>query len=183
MDIKELAKIISDQNAVLFAFTYGVIFIHSKLSTFIYFIMWLLFGLFYEFARKIAFKSKSPVIGEVFNREVGWIWVIGIFLVGFILLNIVNAPKIAIQYTLAMLICFFVAMVVVPFWTISGHALGIVATLVTLWYLGVISPLVAIIIYVIFGWSRLTLGAHTPAQYLAGGLVSFIVTYLLLTGI
>ena len=183
MDVKGIAKIITDQNVTLLILTYTAIFIRSKLPIFIYFIIWLLFGFFYEVMRKQIIVGAAPKKGEWLPRNLSYIWLIGIFLIGFIILNLVNAPQVAIKYTLSLLICWAIVMPITFFWTISGHAVGIVPSLVTLWYLGIVSPLLAIIIYAIFGWTRLALGAHSPSQYLGGGLLGFVVSYSLLVGI
>ncbi|OGG47163.1 MAG: hypothetical protein A3F84_11650 [Candidatus Handelsmanbacteria bacterium RIFCSPLOWO2_12_FULL_64_10] len=105
---------------------------------------------------------------------------IGSYLLGVVALSVADAPGLLV----ALMGCYAVSTAAAALinlrWKISLHAVGAWGTLVALGYaLGYralyISPLALGVV-----WARFRLGAHTPAQLLAGGSLGACMTFILL---
>jgi len=66
------------------------------------------------------------------------------------------------------------------YWKISTHALGITAPLIALSAIFGSRPLPFLVLIPIVCWARVYLGAHTPAQVIAGVGLSAVSTYVML---
>lgn len=83
-------------------------------------------------------------------------------------LALIHAPTIMIASMAAYAANAFVVQMITRGWKISTHALGITAPLVTLLVLYRWQPLPFCVLIPIVCWARVHLGAHTPAQVIAG---------------
>lgn len=88
--------------------------------------------------------------------------------IGMVLLVVFGAPKAALAYAVAFSIGQLTVLLFVPVWKISGHAFGASTSLYFLYSVGFLHPIVALALLLAFGWGRVGVGAHTPAQYVAG---------------
>ncbi|QHC67453.1 phosphatase PAP2 family protein [Rathayibacter sp. VKM Ac-2759] len=95
--------------------------------------------------------------------------------VGLVLLAALGAPPAVTTFGLVTVAVVVAVGVVNLAWKLSGHA-AVVATcaVVVLIAYGPWSLVVTVPIALWTGWSRVRLGAHTPAQVLAGGLVGAV---------
>ena len=89
-------------------------------------------------------------------------------IVGFVLLFLLGAPKPALAYAVAFSLGQLIVLLFVPIWKISGHAFGSSTSLYFLYSVGFLHPAIALAALALFGWGRVGVGAHTPAQYIAG---------------
>ncbi|KQQ05170.1 hypothetical protein ASG06_00690 [Rathayibacter sp. Leaf185] len=94
---------------------------------------------------------------------------------GLVLLAALGAPPAVTTFGLVTVAVVVAVGVVNLAWKLSGHA-AVVATcgVVVLIAYGPWSLLVTVPIALWTGWSRVRLGAHTPAQVVAGGLVGVV---------
>ncbi len=100
------------------------------------------------------------------------------YLLGALLLSSLTAPVIITALMLCYGVNTFIMMMINLKWKISIHASGITGPATFLFYsFGLIAiPFFLLVLPV--GWARLRLRAHTPAQVLAGALLTIAITWL-----
>ena len=99
------------------------------------------------------------------------------YLLGALVLSSLAAPVIIVALMLCYGVNTFVMMLINLKWKISIHASGITGPATFLFYtFGMIAiPFFLLVLPV--GWARLRLRAHTPAQILAGALLTIAITW------
>ena len=115
-------------------------------------------------------------IPERKDRNYPLIMVIISYLIGVIVLYVMNAPLI----TIILMFCYFSNTLIVFFinlyWKISIHAMGVAGpTTVLIYVFGPVGAIFALIIPVVM-WSRVYLKRHTVFQVIMGTLLGFIAT-------
>lgn len=100
------------------------------------------------------------------------------YLLGALILSSLTAPLIITALMLCYGVNTFIMMIINLKWKISIHASGITGPATFLFYsFGLIAiPFFLLVLPV--GWARLRLRAHTPAQVLAGALLTIAITWL-----
>ncbi len=99
------------------------------------------------------------------------------YLLGALILSSLAAPVIIVALMLCYGVNTFVMMLINLKWKISIHASGVTGPATFLFYtFGMIAiPFFLLVLPV--GWARLRLRAHTPAQILAGALLTIAITW------
>jgi membrane-associated phospholipid phosphatase len=131
----------------------------------------------------ILYMRKRGIIRDVYASERGtrfkpFLAALVSYLIGMLLLLALSAPKSVI----ALMACYVVNTAVMTLitlkWKISIHASGVAgpATFFVFMLGPVMLPLLLVILPV--GWARITLGAHTRNQVLAGFFLTIVLTWL-----
>lgn len=132
----------------------------------------------------IALRQKGDISGLLIpdrqHRTRPLLMGIGSYLLGVVALSLTDAPGLLVALMGCYAIGTATAALINLRWQISLHAIGAWGTFVALWYgLGhrafYVSPLALGVL-----WARFRLGAHTPAQLLAGGCLGACMTFILL---
>lgn len=183
--IEELAEGISLlMNAPIFAFiTFLLLLLSSRTANFLQILTTvLLFGTIGPLVL-VYILSKRGIIPDYYasERETRTIPFFGAalsYLLGALILSTLVAPIIVVALMLCYGVNTFVMMLINLKWKISIHASGITGPATFLFYtFGMIAiPFFLLVLPV--GWARLRLRAHTPAQILAGALLTIAITWI-----
>lgn len=183
--IEELAEGISLlMNAPIFAFiTFLLLLLSSRTANFLQILTTvLLFGTIGPLVL-VYILSKRGIIPDYYasERETRTIPFFGAalsYLLGALILSSLVAPIIVVALMLCYGVNTFVMMLINLKWKISIHASGITGPATFLFYtFGMIAiPFFLLVLPV--GWARLRLRAHTPAQILAGALLTIAITWI-----
>jgi membrane-associated phospholipid phosphatase len=112
------------------------------------------------------------------NRSVAFVSVMPSYVSGAVLLLLASAPPIVTAIMLCYLGNSLVMMLISIRWKISVHASGIAGPVAALTFsLGAVATLLLALIVPV-GWARIKLRVHTPAQVVAGTLLTIPVTWL-----
>lgn len=99
------------------------------------------------------------------------------YLLGAFILFTLNTPVIVVALMLCYGVNTFVMMLINFKWKISVHASGITGPATFLFYSFGLIALPFFLLVIPVGWARLRLRAHTPAQVLAGALLTIAITW------
>ncbi len=99
------------------------------------------------------------------------------FAAGFAVLWVFNALAAAVAFSASLAAGHVIAYAVTPYWMISTHSMMSMQSLTALFLLGRVEWVLALVIFIVFGWARLHLEAHTLMQYIMGGVVGVILTW------
>ena len=103
------------------------------------------------------------------------------YYIAYHILHSMHTPYIIQKFVLASTISVFLTSIISLYWKISIHGVGIGGLTGMLTALTIISPsllpglMVAIILTGLVGYARISLNAHTPAQFYTGVLLGFMV--------
>ena len=183
--VEDLAERISLlMNAPIFAFiTFLLLLLASRTANFLPILTTvLLFGTIGPLVL-VYVLSKRGIIPDYYasERETRTIPFLGAalsYLLGALILSSLAAPIIVVALMLCYGVNTFVMMSINLKWKISIHASGITGPATFLFYtFGMIAiPFFLLVLPV--GWARLRLRAHTPAQILAGALLTIAITWI-----
>jgi len=179
VDSKDFAKKLSNLVMLMPPIAYGALlwqspgFAELLAASFIFFafIPHYLIEAFQKLPRTPANKTRA--IGEFVLS----------FAAGFALLWALDAPAAVLAFSASLVANHLLAYFITPYWMISTHAMLSVPALVVFAMQGSIGAWPALLIYLIFGWARIHLKAHTPMQYLAGGAVGVLLTWVALAAV
>jgi membrane-associated phospholipid phosphatase len=100
------------------------------------------------------------------------------YVIGSLALAAMRSPAIIT----CLMLCYVgntVVMMLISFkWKISVHASGIAGPLTALIYVVGLTAIPFLLLVVPAGWARLKLKAHTPAQVVAGALLTIVITWI-----
>jgi len=179
---KKLALYLSDFFSIYITIAYGVILWNSENFLLLWAASAMLFGIIPQW----VFEKTGTRAGSA--GKVRWVMqseYVASILSGFAALILLQAPTEALAYSLALCAGQIIVLAFVPVWKISGHAFGTVTTLAFLYDFGSLAALPALVLWGVFFWARVRVGAHTVNQYLAGsagGLVFSLIAKVLLPG-
>jgi membrane-associated phospholipid phosphatase len=183
MSVK-IARAVTDvfNPAVVAAFTFLILLYSRSSASPLFVSVSLTFGTFFPLAI-ILLLSKVGLISDLFvsekrERAKPFAWAITSYLIGGLALWWLRAPPIVT----ALMFCYagntFVMMLITRRWKISIHASGIAGPATVLVEALGIWAAVFFALLIPVGWARIKLKAHTPAQVLAGALVTIVATWL-----
>jgi membrane-associated phospholipid phosphatase len=112
------------------------------------------------------------------SRATPFLGAISSYLAGTTALLATAAPKIVTALMLCYLGNSLIMMLITRVWKISVHASGITGPATVLIYSVGVAALPVLLLVIPVGWARIMLKAHTPAQVLAGGLLTIATTLL-----
>ncbi|MCX6768080.1 MAG: hypothetical protein NTY90_05140 [Candidatus Micrarchaeota archaeon] len=118
-------------------------------------------------------KTKLQAVGEFLLS----------FAAGFAALWYFNAPNTVLAFSASLVAAHVIAYAVTPYWMISTHSMMSMQPLTVLALQGRVEAWPVLVIFLVFGWARITLKAHTPMQYLAGGVVGSALTAIALASL
>ena len=183
--IEELAEGISLlMNAPVFAFiTFLLLLLSSRTPNFLPILTTvLIFGTIGPLVL-VYLLSRRGIIPDYYasERETRTVPFFGAalsYLLGAVILQSLTAPVIITALMLCYGVNTFIMMIINLKWKISIHASGITGPATFLFYsFGLIAiPFFLLVLPV--GWARLRLRAHTPAQILAGALITIAITWV-----
>jgi membrane-associated phospholipid phosphatase len=144
-----------------------------------------LFGLlipvftFLEFRRRGMIVNDDATIKE--ERTIPYIYAIGFSLTGLILSSLFGLHEKIIMMWMVYLVNSILIININKYWKISAHAIGASMPLgALLLFPGVEYLLVSTLILILVIFSRLNLKVHTLLQVIAGSIVGFSVSFVLL---
>lgn len=165
---------------ILFSFTYEV-FPNNYYGIVISIIFGLLLPLvsILEFRRRGVLSNNDATIKE--ERTIPYLFAIGFSLLGVSISSFIGLNEKLIMLWLIYLINSIFIMNINRFWKISAHAIGVAMPLGALVLTQEITWIVVtIFILLIVSISRIILKVHTFLQVLAGGILGFMVSFVLL---
>jgi len=111
-------------------------------------------------------KNKTRAIGEFILS----------FAAGFAIQWALNAPPLALAYSASLAAGHLIAYFITPYWMISTHSMMSMQPLTVLAMMGRVEAVPVFIVFLVYGWARIHLKAHTPMQYISGGVVGAALT-------
>ena len=178
MNLSSLALLLSDLFSPLLFFTYAALL--SDLPNFFPLLL-LSFAFFAYLPQRIIEKTGTRKGSSGSQRWMMQSQFVASFFVGLALLVWLDAPRLVLAYSVALSVGQLIVLAFVPVWKISGHAFGTAASAAFLYSFGALAVLPAVVLFLLFGWGRVSVGAHTVAQYVAGGLGGLLVAFLSLS--
>jgi len=172
MDLKKIAKEVSSLVNLVPAIAYGVLLWNDPHFLELLAASFLFFSFFPYYIVEEA--SKLPRNNVTKTRTVRNFLLS--YAAGFAALWVFNAPPIVLAFSASLVAGHILAYFITPHWMMSTHSLLSVQTMTILALTGRLEAIPIFIIFLVFGWARIYLKAHTPMQYLAGGLVGFALT-------
>jgi membrane-associated phospholipid phosphatase len=143
----------------------------------------LIFGLVLPLIAIIYFRRRGIISNnDATNKEeryLPYIYAIGFSLSGVIFSSLLSLNENIIMLWFVYLICSIFIIHINRFWKISAHAMGSAIPLGALVYFNsIVLPLTGVI-FILIAISRILLNVHTFSQVLAGGLLGFSVSFVL----
>jgi membrane-associated phospholipid phosphatase len=178
MDAKLLAREITNLVVFLPPLAYGVLlagagaYLELIVTSFVFFAF--LPQYFIEQFAKLPRSPKTKVIAV-------WQFLLA-YAAGFAIQFALNAPAPALAFSISLVVGHLIAYYVTPNWLISTHGMIAAQSLAVFYAYGRVETLLLLVVFIIMGWSRVYLKAHTPLQYLTGGGVGAILTLVALGG-
>jgi len=181
-----LAKIISYQfippvmNVVIFVLiafeierSYKLLIIFSSL----------IFGFVFPILTFIILRRKNKIVNDDATvkeeRTIPYLYGIVFSLLGTCLVFFGGPSLLAVLLWLAYFVNSTILIIVNKFWKISAHTMGVAIPLGASFVLMGAYPFIFVIVLLLVAWARKELGVHTMLQLIAGAIVGFFVTYLL----
>ncbi len=186
MRLKNIAKIISYlfvppiANFLIFIF-YSTHF-EENIQVWYSILISFFFGLTIPIFTFIQFRRKGKIINDDATikeeRKVPYIYSIFLALIGVIISGALHLNEKIIMLWLIYVITSILIININRFWKISAHAMGAAIPLgagliINEFYL-------FLVILLLVSWSRFYLKVHTKTQILAGGILGFLTSFLLL---
>ena len=177
MDLKQVAKEISNLVLLAPAIAYGVLlwedpnFLVLAAAAFI----------FFAFVPQRIFDQSGKLPRNPKNKARAIRDSVLSYAAGFVVLWTFNAPAAVLAFSASVVVANLLAYFITPHWMISTHSLMSVQSMTILALKGRLEAIPIFAIFLIFGWARIYLKAHTPAQYVAGGIMGAALTAMALT--
>ena len=172
MDSKKFAQELSGLVTLVPPIAYGVLLANSHAFIELIICSFLFFAFIPNYiAEQITKLPRNPKN----KRKMVWQFLLS-YAAGFAIQWAFNAPGPVLAFSISLVVGHFLAYLITPHWMISTHAMLIAQPLTVLLLQSRIESIFLVAIFILMGWARVRLKAHTPLQYLTGGAVGAALT-------
>lgn len=168
----------------LYIFFFYSLKFESAPNTYYTILISLLFGLLFPLIAILFFRKKGIISNNDATikeeRYLPYIYAIGFSLCGVISSSLIGLSDKIIMLWFIYLVSSLLIIHINRFWKISAHAMGAAIPLGAVIYFNSIVLPLTMVIFILIAISRILLNVHTISQVLAGGILGFAVSFVLL---